>query len=49
MTERGKLGESIEAMLGAESSFLLEVLVEREDNVFPMVPSGSACSEIRLE
>ncbi len=49
VTERGKLGESIEAMLGAESSFLLEVLVEREDNVFPMVPSGSACSEIRLE
>ena len=47
--QRDQLGEAIDRMLGAESSFLLEVAVEREDNVFPMVPSGAACSEIRLE
>jgi acetolactate synthase I/II/III large subunit len=27
----------------------LEVCVEKEDNVFPMVPSGASVSDIRLE
>jgi acetolactate synthase-1/2/3 large subunit len=27
----------------------LEVCVEKEDNVFPMIPSGASVSEIRLE
>jgi acetolactate synthase-1/2/3 large subunit len=49
VTERESLGAAIDEMLAAESSFLLEVVVDREDNVFPMVPSGAACSEIRLE
>ena len=43
------LGAGIDEMLKAESSYLLEVVVEREDNVFPMIPSGAAVSEIRLE
>lgn len=46
---RGELGEAIGEMLDAESSWLLEVVVEREDNIFPMIPSGAAVSEIRLE
>ena len=46
---RAELGEGIDEMLAAESSFLLEVVVDREDNVFPMIPSGAAVSEIRLE
>ena len=49
VNKREKLGEAIDEMLGSESSYLLEVAVEREDNVFPMVPSGAAASEIRLE
>ena len=49
VTDRENLGEAIDEMLAAESSFLLEVVVEREDNVFPMIPSGAAVSEIRLE
>jgi acetolactate synthase-1/2/3 large subunit len=49
VTDRRDLGTAIDEMLGAESSFLLEVVVEREDNVFPMIPSGAAVSEIRLE
>ena len=28
---------------------LLEVMVEKEENVFPMVPSGAGVAEIRLE
>jgi len=49
VSSRENLGEAIDEMLAAESSFLLEVVVEREDNVFPMIPSGAAVSEIRLE
>ena len=49
VTQRTQLGDAIGEMLASESSYLLEVVVEREDNVFPMVPSGAACSEIRLE
>jgi acetolactate synthase-1/2/3 large subunit len=49
VTDRENLGEAIDEMLAVESSFLLEVVVEREDNVFPMIPSGAAVSEIRLE
>lgn len=30
-------------------AFLLEVRVEKEENVFPMVPAGAAVAEIRLE
>ncbi len=49
VTDRENLGAAIDEMLAAESSFLLEVVVEREDNVFPMIPSGAAVSEVRLE
>jgi acetolactate synthase-1/2/3 large subunit len=49
VASRDQLGAAIDEMLGAESSYLLEVVVEREDNVFPMIPSGAAVSEIRLE
>jgi acetolactate synthase-1/2/3 large subunit len=49
VARREELGEAIDQMLRAESSFLLEVVVDREDNVFPMIPSGAAVSEIRLE
>jgi acetolactate synthase-1/2/3 large subunit len=29
--------------------YLLEVLVEKEDNVFPMVPAGASVADVRLE
>ncbi|MDH5598589.1 MAG: thiamine pyrophosphate-dependent enzyme, partial [Cyclobacteriaceae bacterium] len=47
--EREKLVPAIERMLQHEGSFLLEVIVGKEDNVFPMVPTGSSISDIRLE
>ena len=31
-----------------KGTYLLEVIVEKEGNVFPMVPQGAAVSEIRL-
>jgi acetolactate synthase-1/2/3 large subunit len=36
-------------MLDHNGPYLLEVKVEKEGNVFPMVPAGCSVSEIRLE
>ncbi len=49
VSSRGTLDDAIERMAKSKGSFLLEVKVENEGNVFPMVPSGSSVSEIRLE
>ncbi len=49
VTERGELDAAIDEMSASETAFLLEIVVEREENVFPMVPAGAGCSEIRLE
>jgi acetolactate synthase-1/2/3 large subunit len=47
--DRHELEESIEKMLNAEGPYLLEVVVEKEENVFPMIPTGSSVSEMLLE
>ncbi len=49
VTEREELNQALDNLLSAEGSYLLEVVVEKEDNVFPMVPSGASISAIRLE
>jgi acetolactate synthase-1/2/3 large subunit len=36
-------------MAESPGPFLLEVVVEKEGNVFPMVPAGGSLSDIRLE
>lgn len=46
---RDDLAISIEKMFNHNGAFLLEVLVEKEYNVFPMIPSGAAVNEIRLK
>ncbi len=45
---REELKSAIEEMLNHPQSFLLEVMVRKEDNVFPMVPQGRGVSEIVL-
>jgi acetolactate synthase-1/2/3 large subunit len=35
-------------MLESDGPYLLEVIVEKEANVFPMVTPGSSVSEIKL-
>jgi acetolactate synthase-1/2/3 large subunit len=35
-------------MLAHDGGYVLEVVVEKEENVFPMVPAGRSVSEIRL-
>lgn len=47
--KREQLDEAIREMLRSPGAFLLEVRVEQEENVFPMVPAGAAVSDIRLE
>jgi acetolactate synthase-1/2/3 large subunit len=49
VTERENLVEAIETMVNHKGPYLLEVVVEKEENVFPMVPSGASVSSIRLE
>jgi acetolactate synthase-1/2/3 large subunit len=49
VTKRDDLDEAINKMLEHNGPYLLEVLIEKEDNVFPMVPAGSSVSDIRLE
>ncbi len=49
VVRREELETAIDEMFQAESSYLLEVVVEKEENVFPMVPSGASVSEIRLK
>lgn len=49
ISEREHLDAAIDQWLSAEGPQLLEVVVEKEENVFPMVPSGASVSDIRLE
>ena len=49
VSDRSKLEDAFKSWLGTEGPCLLEVIVEKEENVFPMVPSGSCVSKIRLE
>ena len=46
---RDELETSVKEMLNFDGPYLLEVCVEKEENVFPMIPSGSSVSDIRLE
>ena len=48
ISERKNLEEGIRKMLETEGPYLLEVIVGKENNVFPMVPQGCSVSEIRL-
>ncbi|MDJ0366393.1 biosynthetic-type acetolactate synthase large subunit [Hymenobacter sp. H14-R3] len=45
---RADLRPALERMLAHPGSFLLEVMVTKENNIFPMVPQGCSVAEIRL-
>ncbi len=44
-----ELEAAVAEMLAHDGPWLLHVAVEKEENVFPMVPAGAAVDEIRLE
>jgi len=47
--KREDLNNAIDTMFNFDGPYLLEVEVEQEDNVFPMVPAGASVSDIMLE
>ena len=49
VSERKYLKLAINKMIKSKKPYFLEVKVEKEDNVFPMIPSGASVSDIRLE
>lgn len=48
VSERDKLKDALQTMLNHEGSYLLEVMVGKENNVFPMVPQGRGVAECVL-
>lgn len=49
VSKREELKDALQKMLDHKGSYLLEVMVGKENNVFPMVPQGCGVSEIRLK
>ncbi|TXE18979.1 biosynthetic-type acetolactate synthase large subunit [Psychroflexus gondwanensis] len=49
VTKRSELKLAVQEMMASDGPYFLEVCVEKEGNVFPMIPSGASVSEIRLE
>ncbi len=48
VTNRKTLKQALKNMLSHPDAYLLEIMVGKENNVFPMVPQGCSVSEIRL-
>ena len=48
VTKREELADAVKEMIASKESYFLEVCVEKEDNVFPMIPAGASVSDIRL-
>ncbi|HAH54063.1 MAG TPA: biosynthetic-type acetolactate synthase large subunit [Flavobacterium sp.] len=48
VTQREELDAAVAEMLASKDSYFLEVMVEKENNVFPMIPTGASVSEMRL-
>ena len=48
VTKREDLDAAVAEMLASKESYFLEVMVEKENNVFPMIPTGASVSDIRL-
>lgn len=49
VSERKDLKATVQEMMASDKPYFLEVKVEKEDNVFPMIPSGASVSDIRLK
>ncbi|MBL6647827.1 MAG: biosynthetic-type acetolactate synthase large subunit [Flavobacteriaceae bacterium] len=49
VSKRSELTLAVKKMIESKKPYFLEVKVEKEDNVFPMIPTGASVSEIRLQ
>ena len=48
VTKREDLDAAVAEMMASKESYFLEVMVEKENNVFPMIPTGASVADIRL-
>jgi len=48
VSKREDLAAAVETMMRSKKAYFLEVVIEQEDNVFPMIPTGASVSDIRL-
>ena len=48
VSNRSDLDKAIKEMIASKESYFLEVVIEKEDNIFPMIPTGASVSDIRL-
>lgn len=49
LADRKDLSKSLDDLIADKGPFMLEVKVEKEGNIFPMIPAGGTVSEMRLE
>jgi len=48
VTKREELLDALHKLWFSDDAFLLEVMVKKEENVFPMIPTGAAVSDVVL-
>ncbi len=49
VSKREDLSSAVSEMIASKDSYFLEAIVEKEGNVFPMIPTGVTVSDIRLK
>lgn len=49
VSDRAELSDSLDTLLKSDKPYLLEIVCEKEENVFPMVPAGGCVTSVRLE
>lgn len=49
VAKREELDHALDTLFKTDGPYLLDITVAKEDNVFPMVPTGASAEEIRLE
>ena len=49
VTKREDLDDALKAMFKHKGAYMLEIMVEKEEDVFPMIPTGAAVHDIRLK
>ena len=49
ITDAGEVEARVQEMLNHNGPYLLHVMVEKEENIFPMIATGKAVDEIALE
>ena len=48
VTKREDLAGAVKEMMESKEAYFLEVCIEKENNVFPMIPTGASVSDMRL-